>query len=121
MNGIYRTHCDHGNPIYHTDSCPGCRAVKSREQEIRYNEYWKRKTSFFWDYLKEAFKGDIRDPSYKHTIPIEFNGLRRSRSQEELKKEYRKLARKLHPDKGGSTSMFQRLQNLYERLCVSFV
>ena len=70
---------------------------------------------------KEAFKGDIRDPSYQHTIPIEFNGLRRSRSQEELKKEYRKLARKLHPDKGGSTSMFQRLQNLYERLCVSFV
>ena len=121
MNGIYRQYCDHGNPIHYQSTCPGCRAVKRIEQEKRYEEYWKRKTSFFWTYLKEAFNGDIRDPSYKHELPKEFNGLRRSKSQEELKKEYKKLARIHHPDKGGSTSMFQRLQNLYERLVNSFI
>ena len=117
MNDIYRQYCDHGNPIYYK-GCPGCHADKRRDQEKRYEKYWAKKTSFFWTYLKEAFNGDIRDPSYKHELPKEFNTLRRSKSQEELRKEYRKLCRIHHPDKGGKTSMFQRLQNLYERLVV---
>ena len=121
MNGIYRQYCDHGNPIHYQSTCPGCRDVKRIEQEKRYHEYWTKKRSFFWTYLKEAFKGDIRDPSYKYDLPKEFNGLRRSKSEEELRKEYKKLVRIHHPDKGGSTSMFQRLQNLYERLCNSFI
>ena len=33
-----------------------------------------------------------------------------------LKQEYRKLANKYHPDKGGSTLQFQELQNEYEKL-----
>lgn len=33
-----------------------------------------------------------------------------------LKQEYRKLANKYHPDKGGSTAQFQELQNEYEKL-----
>ena len=120
MNGVYRTHCLHGNPI-HYQGCPGCRADKTREQEKRYNEYWNKKKSFFWDYMKSTFGSDYRDPSYKHELPKEFNTLRRSKSQEELKIEYRKLCRIHHPDKGGKTSMFQRLQNLYQRLVISVI
>ena len=120
-NYMYRQYCDHNQPIYNQKYCSGCKAVKEAEAKIRYEQYWKKKTAFFWDYMKSTFGGDIRDPSYKHEIPKEFNTLRRSKSQEELKKEYRKLAKIHHPDKGGSNSMFQRLQNLYERLCNSFI
>ena len=119
MNNMYREYCDHGQPIYYK-GCSGCKAVREQEAKIRYDTYWKKKRGDFWDYFKETFGGDIRDPSYEHKLPKEFNGLRRSKSQEELKKEYRKLCRVHHPDKGGTTSMFQRLQNLYERLCSSF-
>jgi hypothetical protein len=35
---------------------------------------------------------------------------------DDLKQEYRKLANKYHPDKGGSTAQFQELQNEYEKL-----
>tara|TARA_R110000823_G_scaffold24686_3_gene73307 strand:- start:1805 stop:2164 length:360 start_codon:yes stop_codon:yes gene_type:complete len=119
MNDIYRKYCDHGLPIYY-QGCSGCIATRQQEERQRYDKYWSTKRSVFWTYLREAFKGDVRDPSYEHKIPKEFNGLRRSKSQEELKKEYIKLARIYHPDKGGSTSMFQRLQNVYQRLCNSF-
>ena len=54
MNDIYREYCDHGNPIYY-QGCPGCKADRERDAEIRYEYYWKKKSSFFWTYLKEAF------------------------------------------------------------------
>lgn len=120
MGGIYDNYCEHGNPIYYT-GCPGCRAIKQAKSKKRYNDYWNKRRSHFWDYFKTTFKYDPKDPTEKHVIPEEFKGLKRSKSQEELKKEYHKLARKYHPDKkGGSTSMFQRLQNWYERLSFEF-
>ena len=120
MDNIYREYCDHGQPIYYQKYCSGCKAIRECKQKERYNTYWKKKRGDFWDYFKNAMGGDPGDPDVVYKIPEEFTGLRRSTSQEELRKEYRKLARIHHPDKGGSTSMFQRLQNLYERLCCSF-
>ena len=117
---IYKQYCIHNQPIYNQKYCSGCRAIREREAKIRYDSYWKKQTSYFWDYFKETFGGDVKDPNYKHEIPKEFNTLRRSKSQEEFRKEYKKLCRIHHPDKGGKTTMFQRLQNLYERLCSSF-
>ena len=119
MDNIYSKYCIHGNPIYYL-GCPGCRAIRELEQQKRYNNYWKKKRGDFWEYFKEAMGGDPRDPDVVYKIPKEFNTLRRSTSEEELRKEYRKLAKIHHPDKGGSNSMFQRLHNLYERLCASF-
>ena len=87
MNNMYREYCDHGQPIYYK-GCSGCKAVREQEAKIRYDTYWKKKRGDFWDYFKETFGGDIRDPSYEHEIPKEFNTLRRSKSSEELKKEY---------------------------------
>lgn len=37
-------------------------------------------------------------------------------SLDALKQEYRKLANKYHPDKGGTTAQFQELQNEYDKL-----
>lgn len=43
-------------------------------------------------------------------------GLNSGASEEEIKKAYRKLASKHHPDKGGDTAKFQEIQTAYDAL-----
>jgi curved DNA-binding protein len=43
-------------------------------------------------------------------------GVPKGASEDEIKKAYRKLAAKHHPDKGGDTAKFQELQQAYETL-----
>ena len=43
-------------------------------------------------------------------------GVKKNASKKEIKKAYKKLASKLHPDKGGNTYLFQQVQNAYENL-----
>jgi len=43
-------------------------------------------------------------------------GLKPSASDDEIKKAYRKLASKHHPDKGGDTAKFQEIQTAYDAL-----
>ena len=43
-------------------------------------------------------------------------GIPESANQEEIKKAYRKLANQHHPDKGGDTNQFQKIQSAYETL-----
>tara|TARA_R110002124_G_scaffold91825_2_gene233598 strand:+ start:149 stop:529 length:381 start_codon:yes stop_codon:yes gene_type:complete len=47
----------------------------------------------------------------------EFMGLKRSCSQDDLKKRYYKLAKQYHPDKStGDTKLFQALKNAYDNI-----
>lgn len=43
-------------------------------------------------------------------------GVTKGASEEEIKRAYRKLAAKHHPDKGGDTAKFQEIQNAYDIL-----
>lgn len=44
-------------------------------------------------------------------------GVAKSATPEEIKKAYRKLASQHHPDKGGDTAMFQKIEEAYRTLC----
>lgn len=48
--------------------------------------------------------------------PYEILGVSKSANKKEIKKAYRKLAIKLHPDKGGSEEQFKELASAYEIL-----
>jgi len=46
----------------------------------------------------------------------ELLGLQKTATESDIKKAYRKLASKNHPDKGGSTEQFQKIQEAYDHL-----
>ena len=43
-------------------------------------------------------------------------GIKKNSTDDDIKKAYRKLAREKHPDKGGTTEEFQKIQKAYETL-----
>ncbi len=56
---------------------------------------------------------------FKLTImsdPYKILGISRDASEDEIKKAYRKLAMKYHPDKGGDPEKFKEIQNAYDRI-----
>ena len=50
-----------------------------------------------------------------------FKPLKKSDSFDELKKEYRRLSKIHHPDKGGDHNIMVRLNNLYQALRKRFI
>jgi len=62
----------------------------------------------------------INDPKIFTSFESKLQKLRKSDSLEELKTNYRDLARKYHPDKGGSHRDFIHIKNEYDSLISSF-
>lgn len=127
MNNIYKEYCSHGNPIYYS-FCPGCREEKRKKREEIYEKYWEDKRINFMKYFNDQYDYYFTDPSIKSPEVIKirkddkFFKLKKSNSQEELKKEYYKLCKKFHPDKpNGSTKLFQKLQQIYDILLRQFI
>jgi len=64
---------------------------------------------------------NINDPKIFKTFESKINKLRKSSSMEELKKNYRDLAKVYHPDKStGSHTDFIDIKNEYDSLISSF-
>jgi len=124
MDDIYNQYCPHGNPIYYP-LCPGCMADRKKRDEVRYNKYWKNAKINFMRYFNDNFS--FTDPSLQSPNVVKirkddkFYKLKKSKSQEELKKNYFSLAKKYHPDKPtGDTKLMQKLQQIYELLSRQF-
>mgnify|MGYP001320719002 CR=1 FL=1 len=49
----------------------------------------------------------------------EILGLNTNASLKEINKKYKSLARKLHPDKGGSSHLFKQIQTAYDEIVLS--
>jgi len=108
---MYPQYCSHGSPVYAT--CPQCRIEFHNQRDKRYEEYLRSKGHF--NPFTLLFEQDEPEEEVE-----EFAPLKRSNSEEELKKSFYKLSKIYHPDKGGDTSMFQNLNNLYQKLKVKF-
>jgi DnaJ-class molecular chaperone len=87
---------------------------REKERQEKYNERSKENTRRFF---KSFFGWDIpeEDPiSFSEDYPYNVFGLKKSASNEDVKKAYRKEILKSHPDKGGSNELFRKIQEAWE-------
>jgi hypothetical protein len=125
-DNLYPRYCKHGQAIYNP-FCSGCIDEREQTKQRLYDKYWsKRKPFNFHKYFNDTYDYYFTDPSSLSNQKIKirqddkFVKLKKSNSQEELKKNYYKLAKKFHPDKeGGDTKLFQKLSQLYDLLKLS--
>jgi len=79
-----------------------------REYQRKYNEWYYNRQ--YYRQQSSNYGGAPLDEALK------FFGFSSMPNPDELKKRYRELALKNHPDKGGDTATFQRLQNYKDQL-----
>lgn len=104
-------YCKHGQPSYYP--CYKCKT----DAKMKYQEKCKKCKEPFDPFT--CFNEDIRSEINENLtceIQPEFNNLKKSNSFEDLKKEYHKLCKVHHPDKGGDEETFKQLNNLYHCL-----
>ena len=120
--GIYHS-CRHGQ-------CGPCLSCKIDKEEMIKNKWRRRQENTIYNFIrhiiKDNFTYSVPDEREMNKLNIreddKFTYLKRSKSQEELRKEYFKLAKKYHPDKpSGSTRVFQALTQVYEMLLQKFI
>ena len=116
-------YCKHNCPNYH--KCYRC--LDEKNDEIM--DKWYRSQELKFQHFINSIHGYVfiaPDPEKINKIKIRENDkfvtLKKSNSSEELKFEYRRLSRQMHPDKeSGSTKMFQKLSQLYTILLEKFI
>ena len=81
---------------------------QQKEQDERANDFFKRFFGFFGGYEEEE---KPKEKDYPYSV----FGLKRSASDEDMKRAYRKSVLKSHPDKpGGSNEAFRKVQEAWE-------
>lgn len=114
----FQNECKHANDDFYErlNREDEMRAEQKRRDEFRardkrFEDFWR---NFSWDTPDEPVS-PVSEPRQ------DLFGLKRSKSQEELRKLYRKQCLKHHPDKGGKQSDFVLLQKEYDRLKMRFL
>lgn len=104
-------------PDYYHDYENHMRQKRREREEAEEQERSERFKNFFqgffgFDQDKEPLaEGDLRlDRDYPYSV----FGLKRSASDDDMKKAYRKAVMKAHPDKGGSNELFRKVREAWE-------
>ncbi len=93
------------------------RMRKQREnQEREFRNFWKRFNPFFDDRPPRPDAFVFMEEDEDEDYPFVVFGLKRSASDEDMKKAYHKAVRETHPDKTGTDSEdeFREIQEAYE-------
>lgn len=100
-------------PDYYHDYEKHIREKKRKQEEKEDKERQDRFKNFF-----QGFFGfdtnEISQESLDKDYPYNVFGLKRSASDEDMKKAYRKAVLKAHPDKGGSNELFRKIRQAWE-------
>tara|TARA_R100000951_G_C2646636_1_gene182780 strand:- start:2446 stop:2868 length:423 start_codon:yes stop_codon:yes gene_type:complete len=114
-----RMYCKHSQPCYR--KCWACEKERREEQESYYQAKVNTSKKGFKFFFEPDFDPCDRSYCYEDDMDkAEFCDLRQCSTITELKKEYYKLCRLNHPDKGGDEEIFKRLNNLYHDLMNHF-
>ena len=95
------------------------REIRRKAREAKYEFSRQEKSRKFWEsYFKRfAFTGEESKPEHQEepNYPYSVFGLKRSASEEDVKKKYRKMILKAHPDKPeGSNELFIKIQDAWD-------
>jgi len=114
--GMY---CKHGQACYHT--CYKCKTENEIKNQQKYNKCKEPFDPFgCFDDSHEYQRSEINEDITIEIQEPQFNNLKKSNSFEDLKREYYKLCKVNHPDKGGDEETFKQLNNLYHDLANKF-
>ena len=105
------------DPIYEQYKEPACGAEDPFVSQKSFFEHFFEYQEQYEDEWEQDFnfeRSDVPDP------PEDNFGLKRSKSQEELRENYKKACLQHHPDKGGDHDAFIKLKDEYDRLKKKF-
>ena len=89
------------------------REREAREEQER-SEQFKNFFRGFYGYDKGFNTDDSNKESLDRDYPYNVFGLKRSASDDDMKKAYRKAVLKAHPDRGGTSEAFRRVREAWE-------
>ena len=114
---------ENGDPIRRTYTQEPPEELPEWYQEDQWNyqyfekeENWYDDSSNFHDNPFEENPFEEGPSIAKDTASLNVLGLKRSSSQEDIKKAFREKALKTHPDKGGDPADFRKVREAYECL-----
>ena len=105
-------------PDYYQDYEDNLRKAKEESRKAR-DKYEKEQWRKFAKKFTQGFFGfedtGLREPKERdNNYPYSVFGLKRSASDEDMKKAYRKSVLKAHPDKGGTPDLFRKVREAWE-------
>ena len=135
--GWWATSSDNGVPK--RDPIPDMyKSQKDKDREY-WDEYYRdkgwsqRRKEFEEDFKRRFMEGEFFDKNYENQHTNFTQGeyqvndihpvfkIKKSSSEEDFKKEYKKLILQHHPDKGGDSSMFIKIQEAWECIKRKFI
>lgn len=87
---------------------------KAHFEEERNRKSREHTHNFFKSFFGWDLPPDGESATLDENYPYNVFGLKKSASQEDVKKAYRKEILKSHPDKGGSNELFRKIQEAWE-------